>query len=97
MDEELDLVTLEQEDGTQLTLRVERYFYYNGDEYVILSSDLSGGQPDPDRYVMRVDAVEGEEDMEEFTPIEDEELEVRLIRTAETVLNGEDEADDGEE
>ena len=97
MDEELDLITLEQEDGTQLTLRVERYFYYNGDEYVILSSDLSGGQPDPDRYVMRVDAVEGEEDMEEFTPIEDEELEERLIRTAETVLNGEDEADDGEE
>ena len=97
MDEELDLVTLEQEDGTQLTLRVERYFYYNGDEYVILSSDLSGGQPDPDRYVMRVDAVEGEEDMEEFTPIEDEELEERLIRTADTVLNGEDEADDGEE
>ena len=38
-----------------------------------------------------------EEDMEEFTPIEDEELEERLIRTAETVLNGEDEADDGEE
>ena len=32
MDEELDLVTLEQEDGTQLTLRVERYFYYNGEE-----------------------------------------------------------------
>ena len=64
---------------------------------MILSSDLSGGQPDPDRYVMRVDAVEGEEDMEEFTPIEDEELEERLIRTAETVLNGEDEADDGEE
>ena len=87
MDEELDLVTLEQEDGTQLTLRVERYFYYNGDEYVILSSDLSGGQPDPDRYVMRVDAVEGEEDMEEFTPIEDEELEQRLIKAAETVLD----------
>ncbi len=97
MDEELDLVTLEQEDGTQLTLRVERYFYYNGEEYVILSSDLQGDQADPERYVMRVDPVEGEEDMEEFTPIEDEELEERLIRTAETVLNGEDGADDGEE
>ena len=97
MDEELDLVTLEQEDGTQLTLRVERYFYYNGEEYVILSSDLQGDQADPERYVMRVDPVEGEEDMEEFTPIEDEELEERLIRTAETVLNREDGADDGEE
>ena len=97
MDEEMDLVTLEQEDGTQLTLRVERYFYYNGEEYVILSSDLQGDQEDPERYVMRVDPVEGEEDMEEFTPIEDEELKERLICTAETVLNGEDGADDGEE
>ena len=96
MDEELDLVTLEQEDGTPLTLRVERYFYYNGEEYVILSADLSGDQADPDRYVMRVDPVEGEEDMEEFTPIEDETLEERLIRVAETVLNGED-PDDEEE
>jgi len=31
--------------------------------------------------------VEGEEDMEEFTPIEDEELEQRLIKAAETVLD----------
>lgn len=97
MDDELDLITLEQEDGTQLTLRVERYFYYNGNEYVILSSDLEGTAADPDRYVMRVDPVEGEEDMEEFTPIEDEELEERLIRTAETVLSGEDTADAEEE
>ena len=96
MDEELDLITLENEDGTQLTLRVERYFYYNGEEYVILSSDIHGGQPDPERYVMRVDPVEGDEEMEEFTPIEDEELEERLIRTAETVLNGEDASDDEE-
>ena len=94
MDEELDLITLEQEDGTELTLRVERYFYYNGDEYVILSADLTGNQPDPERYVMRVDPVEGEEDMEEFTPIEDEALEERLIRTAETVLSGEDGEDE---
>ena len=97
MDEELDLITLENEDGTKLTLRVERYFYYNGDEYVILSSDLDGTQADPDRYVMRVDPVEGEEDMEEFTPIEDDELEERLIRTAETVLGGQDDDDDEDE
>ena len=87
MDEELDIVTLEDENGGELSLRVERYFYYNGEEYVILSADLEGTQADPDRYVMRVTPVEGEEDLEEFTPIEDEELEQRLIQAAETVLD----------
>lgn len=87
MDEERDIVTLEDENGGELSLRVERYFYYNGEEYVILSADLEGGQPDPDRYVMRVTPVEGEEDLEEFTPVEDEELEQRLIQAAETVLD----------
>ena len=87
MDEELDIVTLEDENGGELSLRVERYFYYNGEEFVILSSDLDGTQADPDRYVMRVTPVEGDEDMEEFTPIEDEDLEERLIHAAETVLD----------
>ena len=87
MDEELDIVTLEDENGGELSLRVERYFYFNGDEYVILSTDLEGNAEDPDRYVMRVTPVEGEEEMEEFTPIEDEELEQRLIKAAETVLD----------
>ncbi|MBQ4434451.1 MAG: DUF1292 domain-containing protein [Clostridia bacterium] len=87
MDDELDIVTLEDENGGEISLRVERYFYFNGDEYVILSTDLEGTAEDPDRYVMRVTPVEGEEEMEEFTPIEDEELEQRLIKAAETVLD----------
>ena len=90
MDQELDIVTLEDENGGELTLRVERYFYYNGEEFVILSADLDGTQADPDRYVMRVTPVEGEEDLEEFTPVEDEALEERLIHAAETVLDSAD-------
>ncbi len=97
MDEELDIVTLEDENGKELSLRVERYFYFNGEEYVILSADLEGTAEDPDRYVMRVTPVEGDEEMEEFTPIEDEELEQRLIRAAETVLDGSGLDDDEEE
>ncbi len=94
MDEELDIVTLESEDGGTLSLRVERYFYYNGEEFVILTSDLDGGQADPDRYVMRVTPVEDDEEMEEFTPIDDEALEERLIRAAETVLDSPDDDDE---
>ena len=83
MDEELDIVSLEAEDGSELQLRVERYFYFNGEEFVILSSDLEGTAEDPDRYVMRV------------TPVE-EELEQRLIKAAETVLDSSGLDDDEE-
>jgi len=92
--EDMDIVTFESEDGSELSLRVERYFYYNGEEFVVMNADLTGEKEDADRYVMRVTPVEGEEDMEEFTPIEDEELEERLIKAAETVLTGGDEDED---
>ena len=41
-DFEADLVELEDDEGGKVTLRVERYFFYNGDEYVLLTDDLDG-------------------------------------------------------
>ena len=82
-DEELDLVEMEDDEGGSVTLRVERYFFYNGDEYVLLSDDIEGNKPEGDitRYVMKVESVEGDEDMEEFVPVEDELME-RLVKAA---------------
>ena len=39
-DERLDIVEGVDEDGNRLLLRVNRYFYYNGEEYVLLSDDI---------------------------------------------------------
>ena len=83
-DEELDLVEMEDDEGGTVTLRVERYFFYNGDEYVLLNDDIEGNKPDSEisRYVMKVVPLPDEgEDMEEFVPVEDELME-RLVKAA---------------
>ncbi|MBR1586420.1 MAG: DUF1292 domain-containing protein [Clostridia bacterium] len=94
--EDLDIIELEGEDGEVLRLIVERYFFYNGDEYVLLSDeiDLPEGE-EVSRYVMKVQPIEGEngeEDMEEFVPV-DEDLMEQLIQVVEATF---DEADDEE-
>ena len=62
-EEELDLVEFEDSDGGTVTLKVERYFFYNGDEYVLLSNDIGSEPPEETvRYVMKVQPLpeEGE-------------------------------------
>ncbi len=83
-EKDLDLVELEDDEGGSVTLRVERYFFYNGDEYVLLSDDIDGSKKESEtaRYVMKVQPLPEEgEDMEEFVPVEDELME-RLIKAA---------------
>ena len=96
-DEELDLVEMEDDEGGSVTLRVERYFFYNGDEYVLLSDDIEGNKPEGDitRYVMKVVPLPEEgEDMEEFVPVEDELME-RLVKAAQVTFgNGGDEEEE---
>ena len=94
-DLDLDIVELEDDAGGTVQLRVERYFYYNGEEYVLLSEDLTGKQGDEAaRYVMKVQPLPEEgEDMEEFVPVDDDLMD-RLIEAAETVLEPDDEEEE---
>lgn len=84
-EERLDIVEGTDEDGNRLLLTVEKYFFYNGEEYVLLKQHVEAGQPalDPSRqtlYVMRVAVTKDEdgEEIEDFEPVE-EELAERLI------------------
>lgn len=91
--EELDLVELETEDGSTVQLLVERYFYYNGEEYVLLTDDIEGKLGDEaSRYVMKVVPLEDEngEEMEEFEPVDDE-LTDQLIDVIANNFGGQDE------
>ena len=86
--DELDIIELEGEDGEVLRLCVERYFFYNGDEYVLLSDDC--GQNDGEEishYVMKVQPLPDEngEEMEEFVPV-DEDLMEQLIQVVEATF-----------
>jgi len=99
MDEERDLITFEDDNGKEWTLEVVDYLYYEGKEYVILTDydeDEEAGQPSG--YVMEVVPVEGEEDEEEFIPIDDD-LAIKVFEVYQTneMFDENDEYDDEEE
>ena len=94
-DERLDIVEGVDEDGNRLLLRVNRYFYYNGEEYVLLSDDIDEVKDDLDDvtfFVMKVSVSKDEdgEEIEEFEPVEQELMDalIEVIRT-----NFEDDSD----
>ncbi|MDD2561669.1 MAG: DUF1292 domain-containing protein [Eubacteriales bacterium] len=80
-EERLDIIEGTDEDGNRVLLVVEKYFYYNGDEYVLLRPQDEAELPEDKatRYVMRVRVMEEDgEEIEEFEPV-DEALAQRLI------------------
>ena len=90
-EERLDIIEGEDEEGNQMLLKVERYFYYNGEEYVLLrqidSDDDESVDSDDRLYVMLVQVSKDEdgEEVEDFVPVEDELMEA-LIKAARTVF-----------
>lgn len=90
--EDMDIIELESEDGELLRLCVDRYFFYNGDEYVLLSDDCGQNKPQDEvsHYVMKVVPLEDEdgEEMEEFVPVEDELMD-QLIHVVESTFGDE--------
>ena len=89
MDE--DLIVFEDEDGNEITFVIEDYFFYNGDEYAILTeydTETDNVKSEEGSIVCRIEPVEGEngEEDEEFIPIEDEDLAQKLIEVANAQL-----------
>jgi uncharacterized protein YrzB (UPF0473 family) len=100
--EKADLIEGVDEDGNTILLEVIRYFFYNGDEYVILG-DVQEADDGHDHcdcghedcaeevamelYVMKVVPSEEDDDTEEFVPVEDEDLLEQLIRVAEATFD----------
>lgn len=116
-DENQDLIEGVDEEGNKILLQVVRYFFYNGEEYVVLGDaqqmdecDESececcecGCHHDEDEdeedavnlYIMKVQETEEDgEDMEEFVPIEDEDLLEKLIEVVQADFDNEDQEDD---
>lgn len=91
MDMELDLVVFEDDDGNELTMEVLDYLFYEGHEYALLTeydensacNSCEDGECEDcgnvrEAFVMEVRVVEGDEDTEEFVPVE-EKLAEKLI------------------
>ena len=98
-EERLDIVEGVDEEGNRLILRVNRYFFYNGEEYVLLSDDIEEPNPNLDEvmfYVMKVteSVDEDGEEIEEFLPVEDEDLLEKLIEVVQADFEADEELDD---
>lgn len=110
--ESQDYIEGVDEDGNSVLLQVVRYFFYNGEEYVVLGDaqqedecgchcdeceDSCEDDEEPvNLYIMKVVESEGDEDTEEFVPVEDEDLLEKLIEVVQTDFEKEAELDDEE-
>ena len=81
MDDERDLVIFEDDAGNELTMEVLDYFFYEGNEYALLTEaseacescedgECEGCESLGETYVMQIVPVG--EDEEEFVPVDDE-------------------------
>ena len=98
-----DLIEGVDEDGNTVMLEVVRYFFYNGEEYVVLGDAKTGEDEAEDSdeeeavnlYIMKV--VEKEEDgeeLEEFLAVEDEDLLEKLIEVVQADFEADEAFDD---
>ncbi|MGN0794984.1 MAG: DUF1292 domain-containing protein [Aristaeellaceae bacterium] len=94
---EEDIIEMTDEDGNTILFRIIDYFFYNGDEYAILTDSTEEDASEAvDCYVMKIVLTTDEngEELEEFVPVEDQKLEARLMEIATMKLNDDEEADD---
>ncbi len=100
MEDELDLVVFEDDEGNELTMEVLDYFFYEGQEYALLTEvqddDESEADEASEREVVVMQVVPVGEDEEEFIPVDDE-LSAKLIELVESGLYDEDEEFDEED
>jgi len=98
LDMDEDLIVFETEDGEEVTFVIEDYFFYNGEEYAILTEyDTEKDEvKDEGSIVCRIDTSTDEngEEIEEFVNIEDEDFAEKLIEIANAQLAEEDEAEE---
>ena len=97
LDMDDDLIVFETEDGEEVTFVVEDYFFYNGEEYAILT------EYDPEKeeiidegsIVCKIENTTDEngEEAEEFVPVEDDEMAEKLIEIANAQLEDDEELD----
>ena len=95
---EPDTIIFEDEDGNEYEFAVRDYFFYNGDEYALLTevTEEEADEENQECIVCRV-AAETEEDGEEtetFVPVEDETLAQKLVDIFNTRIADEEEEEE---
>ncbi|MBQ8953047.1 MAG: DUF1292 domain-containing protein [Clostridia bacterium] len=96
--EDLELYVFTDEDGNDVNVQVLDYFYYNGDEYAVMTELAEGQEPwteaggdeeAPEIFFMKVVPVDDEN--VEFEPVDDEELGDKLFEIVNADFEDEEE------
>lgn len=88
-----DIIVFESDDGEEFSFKIEDYFFYNGEEYALLSeADDIEDKDEIGSIICRVESDDDEEDT--FVPVEDEELAEKLFRIATTKLEEDSEEEE---
>ncbi|MBR0081216.1 MAG: DUF1292 domain-containing protein [Clostridia bacterium] len=96
MEEERDLVTFVDEDGNEFDLEVIDYFMHKDKEYgVLIDPELPDDAEEFEVCIMEIVQHE-EEDLEEFLPVEDLDLQAELLEVAQQRMESWDEEDEEE-
>ena len=98
--EERDIVVFVDEDENEIEMEVLDYFYYNGEEFAVLTEVLEQqcGCPEGEECTCEpaeimfaeVVPVEGSEEDVEFMPVEDEELADKLFEIINSEMEDEE-------
>ena len=94
---EEDIIVFEDEDGQEYEFSVVDYFFYNGEEYALLTENgTEGTEQEGECIVCKVVPVTGEDgaEDEEFELVEDEELAQKLIDIANTHMAEDEEEEE---
>lgn len=104
MDQEMDILVFTDDEGNDVNVQVLNYFYYNGEEYAVLTEateepacDCAPGEEceecgEPTEiFFMKVVPIEGDEENVEFLPVEDEDLADKLFEIISADVDVEDE------
>ena len=101
MNQEPDLIEITDEDGNVYVMEIVDYFFYNGQEYAIVADydeedEAEAYEGSVDCFVMQVNTITDEngEELDEFVPIEDPDLENRLIAVAHKRMNDDEDAEE---
>ena len=88
-----DMIEMTDEEGNTTLFKILDYFFYNGDEYAILTDSIDEDTTGADRvdcYVMKIVPTTDESGEE----VEDQKLEAKLMEIATLKLNDDEQADD---
>ena len=91
-----DLIVFETEDGEEVTFVIEDYFFYNGDEYAILTEYDTEKEEvlDEGSIVCKIETTEDENGEDVYVSLDDDELEEKVFEEFLRIVDEQEKAEE---